>query len=40
MPLDDDATKVTFGKAQRPFKNDAPDALGRKKVVGQHHSVA
>ena len=28
------------GSAQRPFKNDAADTLGRKKVVGQHHSVA
>ena len=40
MPLDDGATKVIFRETQRPFKDDAAHALGRKKVVGQHNTVA
>ena len=40
VPLDDGATKVIFRETQRPFKDDAAHALGRKKVVGQHNTVA
>ena len=40
MALDDDAPQIAFGKAQRSFEDDAPDALRGKEVVGQDDPVA
>ncbi len=40
MSLDDDAAEIAFGQPQRPLKDDAPDALCGKEVVGQHDPVA
>ena len=40
MALDDDAAQIAFGKPERSFEDDAPDALRGKEVVGQDDPVA
>ena len=38
MPINDDAAKLAFRKAERAFKNNALHALRGHEGVGQHHA--